>query len=104
MLWQVNFSCLHYSLYEDPTFSIHSLAHTGSLCLLRCHDYIATCTSARALNVSPVIDIQSLTTSYPCDSYIDLLLAADLCVDAYLFRPNFPVNSRVCHLLIIALP
>lgn len=61
-------------------------------------------TESTISHVSPVIDIQSLTTSYPCDSYIDLLLAADLCVDAYLSRPNFPVNSRVCHLLIIALP
>ena len=39
------------SLHEDPTFSIHSLAHTGSSCLLRCHDYIATCAIARALKV-----------------------------------------------------
>ena len=32
-----------------------SLAHTGSSCLLRCHDYIATCAGAPALNVCAFI-------------------------------------------------
>ena len=43
------------SLHEDPTFSIHSLAHTGSPCLLHWHDYIATCAGARVLNVCTFI-------------------------------------------------
>ena len=35
-------------LHKDPMFSIHSLAHTESSCLLCCHDYIMPCAGARA--------------------------------------------------------
>ena len=31
---------------NTPRFSIHSVAHTGSSCLLCCHDYIMTCAGA----------------------------------------------------------
>ena len=35
-------------LHEDPMFSIHSLAHTESSCLLCCHHYIMPCDGVRA--------------------------------------------------------
>ena len=48
----ITFRSLHvYSLHKDPTLSIHSLAHTGSLCLSRCHDYIMICAGMQALNM-----------------------------------------------------
>ena len=60
LVWVCIISCQNLpfmpnSLHEDPTFSIHSLAHTVSSCLLCCHDYIATCASARVLNVCAFI-------------------------------------------------
>ena len=36
-----------FNLHEDPTFSVHSLTHTGSSCLLRCHDCVMPCERSR---------------------------------------------------------
>ena len=43
------------SLHEDPTFSIHSLTHTGSSCLLRYYDCVMPCAGARALEACALI-------------------------------------------------
>ena len=52
---QVRLLTIANSLHEDPTFSIHFLTHTGSSCLLRCHDCVMPCAGMRALKECTLI-------------------------------------------------